>query len=315
MSFKIFTIQRTKVLKNMLALALLISIPAISFTQLRSQYWKKFKNEIYFGAGATTYLGDLGGGIESGNHGLSDINFAATKWAVSAGLRTKLTEMVSFRMDLTYGTASGADSLTENVGRKARNLSFKTNFFTLSPLIEVYLLPEKFGRGASPISAYVASGIRLMYFNPQAELDGTWYDLQPLGTEGQLSNAGSTTYSKFTVVLPFVAGFKFALPSSKGGKKGAWTIGTEISANWLMTDYFDDVSTTYADPEGIRASSGNVGAELSDRRLTGSNGSGSGVRGNPSANDWYGTFQIIVGKQLYTRSGRKRRAPSRGSYF
>tara|TARA_R110002050_G_scaffold41242_1_gene100057 strand:- start:46665 stop:47612 length:948 start_codon:yes stop_codon:yes gene_type:complete len=315
MSFKIFSIKRTKVLKNLLAFAMLVLIPAISFSQLRSQYWKKFKNEVYFGAGATTYLGDLGGGVESGNHGLSDINIKATKWAVSTGLRSKLTEIVTFRMDLTYGTASGADSLTENVGRKSRNLSFKTTFFTFSPLIEVYVLPERFGRGASPISAYVASGIRLMYFNPQAELDGTWYDLQPLGTEGQLSNAGATTYSKFTVVLPFVTGFKFALPSSKGGKEGAWTIGAELTANWMMTDYFDDASGTYSNPEAIRAVSGNVGASLSDRRLSGSNGSGAGVRGNPTANDWYGTFQVIVGKQLYSRSGRRRRSPSRSSYF
>jgi hypothetical protein len=309
------TIERAKVLKKMLAIAFIFLIPLVSFTQMRSQYWKKFKNELYFSSGATAYLGDLGGGVESGNHSLSDINPAATKYAVAVGLRTKLTEIVTFKIDLAYGQASGADSLTENVGRKSRNLSFRTNFISLSPIIETYIIPERFGRGASPFSAYVATGIRFIHFNPQAELDGTWYDLQPLGTEGQLANAGSATYSKFTVGLPFIFGFKYALPSSKGGKSGAWTIGFESSATWLMTDYFDDVSTSYTDPEAIRRTSGNIGAELSDRRLTPSNGSGNGIRGNPSANDWYGMLNVTIGKQLYSRSGRRRRTPSRGSYF
>ena len=309
------SIERTKVLKKMLSIAFIILIPLVSFGQMRSQYWKKFKNEIYFSGGATAYLGDLGGGVESGNHSLSDINPAATKYAFSVGLRTKLTEIVTFKIDLAYGQASGADSLTENVGRKSRNLSFRTNFISLSPIIETYIIPERFGRGASPFSLYVATGIRFIHFNPQAELDGTWYDLQPLGTEGQLANAGATSYSKFTVGLPFIFGFKYALPAAKGGKSGAWTIGFESSATWLMTDYFDDVSTSYSDPEAIRATSGNIGAELSDRRLTTSNGSGNGIRGNPSANDWYGMLNVTIGKQLYSRSGRRRRTPNRGSYF
>lgn len=308
------SILTTKVLKNFLAITLLILIPTITFSQLRSQYWKRFKNEAYFGVGATSYLGDLGGGVESGNHSLSDINTKATSYVVSAGIRSKLTEIVTFRFDLAFGNASGADSLTKNVGRASRNLSFRTRFITASPIIEVYLIPERFGRGSTPFSMYLASGLRLMYFNPQAEYQGTWYNLQPLGTEGQLS-AGSAPYSRFTIGLPMIVGFKYALASSKGGKSGSWTIGMEASANWLMTDYFDDASTTYSDPEGIRKTSGNIGAILSDRRLTSSQGSGSGVRGNPTSNDWYGTIQIIIGKQLYSKSSRRRRSSGRGTYF
>ncbi|MGB1003811.1 MAG: hypothetical protein ACPGVC_06260 [Salibacteraceae bacterium] len=303
-----------KVLKKSLVIAFAIFIPVLTFSQMRSQYWTKFKNEVYFGAAGVAYLGDLGGGVESGNHSLSDINMKATKPAFSVGFRSKLTEMVTFRADLTFGSASGADSLTENLGRKGRNLSFKTNFFTFSPIVEIYIIPERFSRGASPFSLYVASGIRLMYFNPQAEYQGTWYDLQPLGTEGQLANAGSTSYSRFTVGLPVMTGFKLALPSGKGGKSGAWTIGLEASATWLMTDYFDDVSTSYANPEAIRNTSGDIGVILSDRRLSDNQGSGSGKRGNPSSNDWVGMLQVIVGKQLYSKS-RRRRSPNRGSYF
>lgn len=306
--------DNAKVLKKSFVIAFAVLIPLISFSQMRSQYWSKFKNEFYFGIAGTAYLGDLGGGVESGTKGLSHLNLEATKPSFSLGFRSKLTEMVTFRADLTYGQASGADSLTENLGRKVRNLSFRTNFFTFSPLVEIFIIPEKFSRGSSPFSLYVASGIRLMYFNPQAELDGTWYDLQPLGTEGQLANAGSTSYSRFTVGLPLITGFKLALPSGKGGKSGAWTIGVEASATWLMTDYFDDVSTVYADPEAIRRTSGDIGVALANRSLTGDYNSGGGKRGNPTANDWYGMLQVIVGKQLYNKS-RRRRSPNRSSYF
>lgn len=310
----IFTFfPNTKVLKKSLVFALVIFIPLATQAQMRSSYWTKFKNEIYFGGSATAYLGDLGGGVESGKHSLSSINLEGTSFAFSAGFRSKLTEMVSFRLDLAYGTATGADSLTENLGRKSRNLSFKTNFFTFSPLIEVYLIPESFGRSASPISAYISSGIRFMYFNPKAEYQGTWYNLQPLGTEGQLSKAGSTPYSRITVALPFIAGFKFALPS-KGGKSGAWSLGVEATANWLMTDYFDDVSTSYSDQEAIKVTSGEIGAILADRRLSTTQGDTGGIRGNPKYNDWYGLLTVMVSKQLYSKS-RRRKSPSRGSYF
>ncbi len=312
MMYQYSFISDTKVLKKLLVIALVLFIPFASFTQMRSQYWSKFKNEFYFSGSATSYLGDLGGGVESGNHSLSDINLEATKFAFGAGFRTKLTEMVTFRADFAFGSAGGADSLSGNVGRKSRNLSVKTSFITFSPLFEVYLIPEKFGRGASPFSLYLSSGVRFMYFNPQAEYQGTWYDLQPLGTEGQLANAGSTTYSKFTVGLPFITGFKVALPS-KGGKSGAWSIGVEASATWLMTDYFDDVSTTYAGVEAVRQSSGEIGAILSDRRINSYGGAG-GTRGNPKHNDWVGMISVMLSKQLYSKS-RRRRSPNRSSYF
>lgn len=316
MTNNIPTIESTKVLKKLLVFAL-IFLPVLSFSQMRSQYWKKFKHEIYFGGGATAYLGDLGGGAESGNHSLNDLNLEATKYAASAGFRLKITQLINLRVDLTYALVSGADSLTPNLGRQSRNLSFKTTLYTFSPIIEVYFLPENYGRGASPISAYAATGIRLIYFNPQAELDGTWHDLQPLGTEGQLSSAGQTTYDKFTVGLPLIFGVKYALPSARGGKSGAWTIGLETSATWLMTDYLDDVSTSYANPEGVANAGGEIALALADRRATPGTQAG-GIRGNPAFNDWYGMVQVFIGKKLYSQPKRKNantRDPRRSTYF
>ena len=306
---------KTKVLKNLLAIALIFLIPVVAQSQYNQQAWKKYKNEIYFGGGTSSYLGDLGGGPGEGQqYSLADLNLEGTYYTFSGGLKTKLSSMISFRADFTFGSVRGADSLTLNPGRKSRNLSFTTTFLSLSPLIEVFLLPEKYGRRASPISAYVATGVRFVYYEPKAKYNGVWYNLRPLGTEGQLIG-GHSTYSKFTVGLPFIMGVKYKLPTRKSSKSGAWTIGLEASGTWLMTDYFDDVSSTYANPEGIIESSGEIGLLLADRRLSSQHLTDGGIRGNPESNDWYGTLQLIVGKKIYKRSGRGRRVPNSSSYF
>ena len=305
----------TKVLKILLLVTVIFLIPMLSIAQYTHQTWKQYKNEVYFGGGTSSYLGDLGGGSGAGQqHSLADLNIEGTQYTFSGGLKTKLSEMISFRADFTYGSAQGADSLTENAGRASRNLSFRTTFISVSPLVEVFILSEKYGRRASPISAYVASGIRFVYYEPKALHDGVWYNLRPLGTEGQTIGQYNP-YSKFTIGLPFIIGAKYKLPTRRSSKAGAWTIAFEASGTWLMTDYFDDVSSTYANPEGIRESSGEIGVILADRRLTPSQGTEGGVRGNPQSNDWYGTLQFIVGKKIYKRSGKKRRVPNRGSYF
>ena len=91
------TIRFTKVLKISLVLAFISLIPTLGNAQFSNQRWKQFRNEVYFGLGATQFLGDLGGSIESGNHGLKDMNMIATKFMLSAGLRVKMSERLTLR--------------------------------------------------------------------------------------------------------------------------------------------------------------------------------------------------------------------------
>ena len=303
----------TKVLKKTLFIAYIFLIPFVSFSQMRPLSWNHFKNEVYFGSGATNYLGDLGGGIHSGKHFLGDININGTHAVFSGGGKTKISEFLTLRLDLAYGYASGADSLTKNDGRKSRNLSFRTTFVNLSPLVEYYILPERFNKRSSPFAAYVASGITFMYFNPQAKYDGAWYNLQELGTEGQLIEEGSSSYSKFTVGIPLVLGFKVRLPGGRGGKKGSISVGFEATSIWLMTDYFDDVSTVYANTEDIRKTSGDIGVKLADKRLVGAGSEGE-IRGNPKDKDWIGFLQLTVAKKLYNKPKRKNNKRTRSSF-
>ena len=53
----------------------------------------------------------------------------------------------------------------------------------------------------------------LYLLNPQAEYAGEWYDLQPLGTEGQndVSYSNTKPYKLVTAILPTGFGFKYNL--------------------------------------------------------------------------------------------------------
>jgi hypothetical protein len=69
------------------------------------------------------------------------------------------------------------------------------------------------------------------------------------------------------------------------------TMSVEFSQRKLFTDYFDDISASYADPALISAARGPQAARLSWRgdEMPGGNMNApvGTVRGNPSEKDWY----------------------------
>lgn len=289
---------------------------------LTGQLWYRYRHEMYVAAGASNLLGDLGGAEGSGSLGLRDFNAEATNIAVSAGHRYKLSESFTLRNTLSYIRVSGSDEFTGNEGRRSRNLSVRTTIVEFSPMIEFFLIQEnipkmtrfssrKFRgamRGAGPyIGLYVASGISAIYFNPQAELNGRWHSLRPLGTEGQGLRPGTSIYSEFSVALPVAIGLKVVLNRD-------WSIGIEAAARFAMTDYLDDVSTTYYDNAAIANAYGPIAAQLADRRLSDTRGLGRGVRGNPENKDVYLMLQTTVSKRFKSKSRKRPRYSSRPSF-
>jgi hypothetical protein len=80
-------------------------------------------------------------------------------------------------------------------------------------------------------NVYGYGGVGLLYFNPKAELNGTWHALQPLQTEG-------VEYSRITPVIPFGLGVRFKFGPNMN-------IAIEGGYRKIFTDYLDDVSTVY----------------------------------------------------------------------
>lgn len=279
------------------------------------QQWTQFRHEMYIGGGPTTLLGDLGGSEMTANRFLGDINPEAFQFSVSGGYKYRLNNRFKLRGEVGYIQVSSGDSLTLNVDRNERNLHVRTRIIEVSPLVEFYIIPEavplapnapQWYRQPLLFSMYIATGITALYFNPQAELNGQWHSLQPLGTEGQGIKEGTRKYSRVTAAIPLNLGFKFDIPSKNSIKRATWNITLEFCARWALTDYLDDVSTEYYDLNAIREQNGLIAAQLSDRRKTNTQGNGFGRRGNADHNDFYGMIQLKVGKHIRTSGGRSK---------
>ncbi len=282
-----------------------------------AQLWHRYRHEIFGGIGASQMLGDLGGGANDGK-GIADINLGATNFGATIGYRYKVSPKAALRFSTSYLILEGDDALTENEGRKSRNLSVKTTVTEFSPMIEIYLISDDMPKssrykggyfrrsmkGSGPsIGVYVATGITVFTYNPTAELDGKTYDLRDLGTEGQGLEPGSKKYSTVDIALPVNIGFKLNFDQY-------WSVTLEGAARFTATDYLDDVSTDYYDNNAIREAYGEEAAMLADRRENTSGQSG-GIRGNSENNDAYFYLQVHIAKRLKSyKSSTGRRKPT-----
>jgi hypothetical protein len=160
---------------------------------------------------------------------------------------------------------SGNDKYTDEKFRNHRNLMFRSAVTQLHSQLEFFIIREREGhkyyiQGVKGwqnirISAYAFVGFGALYFNPKAKYndplngDSKWYALRPLHTEGQGYVPTRRMYSLIQPVAPIGLGVKYAF-------KKDWSVGLEYSIYKTWTDYIDDVSTTYFDPNYIRTKSG-----------------------------------------------------------
>ena len=150
------------------------------------------------------------------------------------------------------------------------------------------------------MTPYLFGGFSVFHFNPKADFGGSNIELQPLGTEGQGID-GKKKYKRIQFALPIGGGIKISV-----GKIG---IGIEVGARRTYTDYLDDVSTKYIDPNLFGpAGFGFTGKQLQNAQDLASNQrnnieansyifrkSEGGIRGNSKNKDSYFTFNIKLG--------------------
>ena len=188
-------------------------------------------------------------------------------------------------MSGNYARISAYDSDSDNSFQLARNLSFRSDIFEGIAQFEFNFLPYEHGSRDHFFTPYLFGGLGVTFFNPKAELDGVWHDLQPLGTEGQPIGG---EYNRVTMGIVFGAGIKFDISYR-------WSINVELSARSLFTDYLDDVSTEYPNAVELQALRGDLAAMLSDRSLEVRNeaiGEPGRQRGTSSTNDGYAFLSV-----------------------
>lgn len=238
------------------------------------------RSEVGIMLGTTYYLGDL----NYGNH------FGLTQPAGGIIYRYNINPRWALKMNGLYGEVTGDDASA--VGENPdRNLSFKSHVLEFSAQMEHNFFQYFTGSKKARFSPYIFGGVSLFSYNPKAEYDGEWYELQPLGTEGQ----GTTLYpdrkeyALTQVSLPFGIGFKWSLSRSV-------CFGGEWGMRKTFTDYIDDVSLTYADPDVLLAENTEIAMILADRRVQqGLEPYEEGVqRGDSKNKDWYSFAGIFL---------------------
>lgn len=246
-------------------------------------------------SGYTTELGIFLGG----SYYIGDLNQGGhfNQFTLPGGgilYRHNYNPRFTIRATAFYGNIGADDAETNSAAQKQRNLHFKSYIIEASGQMEFNFMPYKIGDENYPFSPYLFLGIGLFKFNPKAKLNGQWYDLQPLGTEGQGTSSNlEKKYSLIQASIPFGAGMKFNIGE---------TIG--LSIEWGMrrtfTDYLDDVSSIYSNPALLAAGRGDVAAALSDRSLMKDNGvNNTGrQRGFSGTRDWYSFSGIILSFKL-----------------
>lgn len=232
------------------------------------------RQNVYSGIGislnAMNYFGDL---APLPKRFSTDISF--TKPSLGVSFFHRFGPRYTLVAQYMYGALSGSDAesadkedLGNGIFRYNRNLSFRNRIHELS-VVAVFDLFENESTYISRVkwTPYVFAGGALFYHNPQALapakfLDGTdnpyagqWFDLKPLGTEGQYSdlapgdvNYGIKPYSNLQFSIPFGIGARFRVNE-------VFDIWADLSFRYTFTDYLDDVSANYVDLSKIRSES------------------------------------------------------------
>lgn len=301
-------------MKNILLFAV-VMFAGVSLSQNHTNFntsrnWSNNKKEIFFGLGASQFLGDLGGRDQVGKgYSLVDMDIPSTFAGGLIGFRYRWHPMWSTATTFYYGMLRGDDANTNEIIRNSRNLHFRSPVFELTQRIEWILLAnEKVGRRYSipglkgfrnrNDTFYLFSGLSAIYTNPKAQVNGEWVKLRDMKTEGQGLPGGADEYSGFTLGIPFGVGFKM-------GFSRMWRIGIEATYMKTFSDYIDDVSTDYYDPAILAAQVSPEAAYLSNPSQQNQIWFGPGnQRGDPGENDAYLLLNIVVTKNITYPSNR-----------
>ncbi len=249
--------------------------------------------------GGSNYLGELS--ANSSQVFLKETNITAGAFA-----KYNINHLAALRLGFNYTTVSGADRNSGNTSIIDRNLNFQSDIYEFSLIGEFNILGYQPYNYTATFSPYLFGGIAFFQFNPQGELNGQLFDLQPLGTEGQNLAAfpERTPYKLNQFAIPFGVGFKYTLTETLN-------LGIEVGARKLFTDYLDDVSLTYPGNDAFAAE----GASLETIQLSnqGANNLGTNVaglaRGDNNTNDWYFILGITISYNFLDNGlagGRKR---------
>ncbi|MGB1103776.1 MAG: DUF6089 family protein [Crocinitomicaceae bacterium] len=258
--------------------SLILALCFISVNLVSAQGFKTCAEMGFFGGGSY-YVGDLN----------RTRHFVDSKLAGGLIFRYNLSTRHSLRFTANYGNVFAFDAESKSSDQVNRNLSFKSRIIELAAGFEIDILKYRINDMKYPFTPYFFYQLAYTRINPKAEINGNEVALQPLGTEGQgtgIPGTKSRRYNLNQFTVPLGIGFKFNL-------RKRVAISIEYGIRKTFTDYLDDVSGNYLDPDILAASNGPLSADLADRSLNGMGTAGMN-RGNSGNKDWYSFYGIML---------------------
>jgi Domain of unknown function (DUF6089) len=287
-------------------LCLFRSVPsAAQYYYLNDKYYSSaLVVEVGGSIGIMNSLTDIGGKKGIGKGFLKDLNMNFTKPALGLYAIGMYKDAFGVRLEATFGKIQSNDSILKSAapstfGRYERNLSFRSNITDIQLAMEVHpLFFKHYDEGKAPyFSPYLVAGIGLFTFNPEANLNGHWYALHPLRTEGEgfKEYPDRKSYNLTQINIPLGIGVKYELGSSMN-------LRLEIVHRILFTDYLDDASNVdYIDPSlfnnYLLPAQAALAQQLYDRRISTVKNN---QRGDPKDNDSYFTVLLKIGFALHS---------------
>lgn len=279
---------------------------------------------IGFNIGAADLWGDVGTKSFI-DHYLNDnyTNDVLGNMRFMGGIFARYTYVpgISFRLGVNYGSLYATDQWNEENAKKAstieddafqryvRNLDVFTNIWEGNLLFEfspLQISNWEFGKAARMrFQPYLLAGVSVFHFNPQ----GTYVDLktgqerkvdlQPLHTEGESFQAPGYTFPENYNLWSYAAvggiGFRFNIGRGLG-------LGLEYQLRYTFTDYLDDVSGKYIDPQFmdiafLNENNKNLNArKMADRSkeiIPGYHHQAGEYRGDPNTKDMFSTISLM----------------------
>lgn len=307
-------------MKKIQIIVALLGLLLSNLDKLHAQaLWNDEEKAILYEAGISfglmNCLTDLGGNGGRGAPFLKDLNIGNNRLNGSLYFSALYKYMIGVRLDGTIGQVKAYDSILKDVaatsqGRYQRNLHFRSKIHEVSAVAELHLLTmfrefvlqeDRNAEGPPRFSPYFLGGVGFFSFNPQANLGGTWVNLEPLRTEGQgfSEYPDRKPYKLNGICIPLGAGIKYEVNPALG-------IRLEVVHRVISTDYLDDVSTRYINPNvfqkyfsGLQLQNA-MEAKSNDRVNPGGpdgiyRKSEGGRRGDPTDNDAYFTLNLKFG--------------------
>lgn len=244
---------------------------------------EKKRKTFEFGVmnGVTNYFGDLS---------TSTFNRDEINYAFGLRFRYNFRKRLSLRGLVDFGSLSGSDRHSQSDLKRKRNLNFRSALYSASAQFEYHLNHYVFTDKYRFIPS-ISTGITLFHFRPTATYNGTVYDLNAIGTEGQTLPGGEGRY-KLT---------QFALPVSTSLKTMVgYHFIAELEINFVktFTDYLDDVSNKYPVIADVQAQNSGEDVNAVGSLVKPSQFFQEGdTRGDPLKKDWY----LILGISLSYR--------------